>query len=191
MRFPRIERTIGRVPEKMETITYALDIYRIKASETMASGLPDKLALGMGAGDYPYLAGGFYSWETMPDGLTYRWSGPVARIRLPDWDGAGALLRIRAAGGRPAGFDAVHLSILVNGVSVAEQSLSAGWSFQTLEIIVPQAILDRGAGLPVEENLIELRSDIWQPLATGQSTDSRELGSVVDWVEWEPLEAKR
>jgi hypothetical protein len=191
MRFPRIERTVGRMPASIETIAYALDIYRIRARENVASGLPNKLRLDMGAGDYPYLAGGFYGWETTTEGFTYRWTGPVARIRVPTGDGAGALLRVRAAGGRPAGFDEVHLAVSVNGVFVAERSLPAGWSFETLEIAVPESALGLGASLPAGETLIELDSDTWQPMAAGQSADSRELGSVVDWIEWEPVEAKR
>ena len=158
--------------------------------ETLAAGRVHQGVAAL-AGDYPYLAGGFYGWEATTEGLTYRWTGPVARIRVPAWDGAGALLRVRAAGGRPAGFDEVRLAVLVNGVSVAQRSLPADWSFQTLEIAVPQSALARDASLPAGETLIELHSDTWQPMATGQSADSRELGGVVDWVEWEPVEASR
>jgi hypothetical protein len=145
----------------------------------------------MGTGELPYVAGGFYGLEKAADGLSYRWTDGAARVRMPVPAAGMALLRLRVAGGRPAGVDPAHLSIVVNGTPLAEELLPEGFAFQTLEVSVPQTILQANQA----EALIELRSNTWTPAseagasAGGSSTDPRALGIVVDWIEWEPHEA--
>lgn len=180
LQFVRIERSIARLPSAMEDLSFSLDIYQIIPSAGNPLGSEAIYMLNMEAGEYPYLRGGFYGCETATDGMTYRWTNGSACIQVPgrDQDGNGASLRLRVAGGRPA--EEASIFVGVNGAMVAKEQLSAGFVFHTLEITVPSFVLD---GNP-QGATIEIKSNIWIPDAAGYQGDTRQLGVLVDWVEW-------
>jgi hypothetical protein len=179
----RIQRSLSQIPKSIENIRHSLDIYQVlPSSEVSQETRPLASLLNMGAGEYPYLGGGFYGYESTAEGLTYRWTDGLARIQLPRSKTAGTVLRLQVAGGRPAGVSEARLSVLINGTAVASEYLPSGFNFQTVEVILPSELLDTDS----QEITVELQSNTWAPLASGYGADSRELGVVVDWIEWLP-----
>jgi len=161
-------------------LSYRLDLYRIIPSQTTPGEVspPPATSVEMGPGEYPYLRGGFYGWETMPEGATFRWTNGLGRIVLSRPSMGDLNLNLSVASGRPSLAQPAQLSVWVNGVSVGERTLAQGYTFETWSLTVPED--DLPATSEVE---IELRSDTWVPQAIGYSEDSRELGVMVDRVE--------
>lgn len=184
LRITRIQRTFNRPPDGIETTNHVLDIYQVEPSTVAQNDTPTvTCVLDMEAGEYTYLRGGFHAPETGSDGLTFRWTDGTAHLSIPHPPDHDATLRVRVAGGRPAEVEPAWLTVAVNNMPVAEKSLPAGFAFQILEISLPFELLD-GKGGPAT---IDLRSNTWVPALTDSTTDLRELGVVVDWVEWKPI----
>nr|MBC7244967.1 glycosyltransferase family 39 protein [Chloroflexota bacterium] len=178
LHFAHLQRSSDGVPATFEDSVFRLDIYRIVPSSEKSLDQETTYLLNMEAGEYPYLRGGFYGCETATDGMTYRWTNGLGRIQVPKRDGAGALLRLRVAGGRPV--EEVLISVVVNGTVVAEEWLPAGFVFQTLEMTVPSSAL----GVDSQGATVEIKSDTWMPSTAGYPGDTRQLGVLVDWIEW-------
>jgi hypothetical protein len=136
----------------------------------------------MEAGEYMYLRGGFYTSEATADGLTYRWTDGSAQFTVPSLGSADAILRLRVAGGRPPEVERAALSVLLNGVVIAQDDLAADFTFEIWEITLPQQLLHTDG----EANTLELQSNTWTPARYGSGSDLRELGVIVDWIEWSP-----
>ena len=185
LRFARLKRSIDGPPTAIENSSFGLDMYQLVPRSSRPPDEQEACLLDMEAGEYPYLRGGFYGLETASDGLTYRWTNGLARIQMSRQDGESALLRLRVAGGRPAA--EASISVAVNGTVVAEENLPAGFIFQTLEITVPSSVLD----VDSQKTIIEILSDTWTPRTAGYPGDPRQLGVVVDWIEWKPQHTER
>jgi hypothetical protein len=180
LQVPLTERSTQRVPQRVTPLIYRLDLYRLMPNQSPLTGgvSPPGTTVEMGSGEYPYLRGGFYGWDTMLDGTTFRWTNGAGRVALPrpavqDWH-----LHLRVASGRPPQVPPARLSVLVNGVLVGERRLAYGYTFETWDLAVPQDYV--AATSEVE---IELRSDTWMPQAIGYNEDPRELGVMVDWLQ--------
>lgn len=180
LRFTRIQRRIDELPSAFEDSLFRFDIYQIVPRSVELLGQRTACLLNMEAGEYPYLRGGFYGLEIAADGLTFRWTNGSARIQIPVQANSGALLRLRVAGGRPR--EETLISVAVNGVVVANDSLPPGFAFETLEVAVPSSVLN----LNSQEAVLELLSDTWIPHEAGYQGDTRRLGVLVDWIEWSP-----
>ncbi|GEM_PF-1709779 len=180
LQVPIAERSTQHVPRQVVPLSYRLDLYRIIPSQTTPGEVspPPATSVEMGPGEYPYLRGGFYGWETMPEGATFRWTNGLGRIVLSRPSMGDLNLNLSVASGRPSLAQPAQLSVWVNGVSVGERTLAQGYTFETWSLTVPED--DLPATSEVE---IELRSDTWVPQAIGYSEDSRELGVMVDRVE--------
>jgi len=182
LRIARIQRTFNRPPDGIETTDHTLDIYQVEPCRVGPCDPPVVThKLDMEAGEYTYLRGGFHAPEIGSDGLTYRWTDGSARLSMAYPSDRNATLRVRVAGGRPAEVEPAWLTVAVNNVPVAEEPLPAGFTFQTLEIALPFELLDGGPAI------VDLRSNTWVPAVTESTTDLRELGVIVDWVEWKPV----
>jgi len=178
----RIQRSVSQIPQTIESIQHSLDIYQVLPSQGSQETQPLPNRLDMGAGEYPYLGGGFYGYESTAEGLTYRWTEGLASIQLPRPETVNTTLRLQVAGGRPSGAPEAYLSILVNGTAIASEYLPSGFTFQTLEFSLPSELLETDS----QAITVELQSNTWAPLASGYGADSRELGVVVDWIECVP-----
>lgn len=67
--------------------------------------------------------------------LTYRWSGPEARLRFPAMGTGGpATLYLRLRSWRPAGTGATTVRVIVNGVEVAHVQAPAEWDTVTIPL---------------------------------------------------------
>jgi hypothetical protein len=181
LQVPLAERSTQHVPRQVVPLSYRLDLYRIIPTQSTPEGevspLPATM-VEMGPGEYSYLRGGFYGWETMPDGITFRWTNGIGRVVLSRPSVRDLCLNLRVASGRPSQAQPVRLSVWVNGVPVGERTLAHGYAFETWNLTVPEDIV------PVTSEVeIELRSDIWVPKAVGYNEDPRELGVMVDRVE--------
>jgi hypothetical protein len=135
----------------------------------------------MGAGEYPSLRGGFYGWETMPDGNTFRWTNGRGRVVLSRPSMGDLRLNLYVASGRPTQAPLAQLSVWVDGVRVGERTLARGYTFENWELTVPEDSLPA-----TSEVEIELRSDTWVPQDIGLNEDPRELGVMVDRIEIMP-----
>lgn len=120
------------------------------------------------------LVDGFYAAESEGQ-ATYRWSGPVARLRFPR-AGSGRMLALtlRLRGWRPAGERPADVTVAVNGTDVGRFTATGEW--QEVTLTLPPA----PAG---EDVVITLRSTTFLAgprdlLTTGQL---RTLGLMVDW----------
>ncbi|MEM4725003.1 MAG: glycosyltransferase family 39 protein, partial [Candidatus Hadarchaeum sp.] len=176
--FARLKRTSDGLPTTFEDSLFRLDIYQIVPSAEKSLDQRTTYLLNMEPGEYSYLRGGFYRLEIAADGLTYRWTNGSACVQVPGHANSDALLRLRVAGGRPT--KEARISVVVNGVVVAKESLPPGFNYQTLEISVPSSVLNSGS----QEAIIEILSDTWIPHEAGYQGDTRRLGVLVDWIEW-------
>ena len=177
LQVPIAERSTQHVPRQVVPLSYRFDLYSIIPIQG-SEGAGGSKGVEMGPGEYPYLRGGFYGWETMPDGTTFRWTNGMGRIVLPRPSMGDLRLDLSVAGGCPSQVPLVQLSVWVNGVPVGERTLDYGYTFETWNLTVPQGYLPA-----TSEVEIELRSDTWVPKDVGYNEDPRELGVMVDWVE--------
>jgi hypothetical protein len=183
LRLTRIQRSLTGPPTATEYLHHLLDIYRIVPSSTVRpSASTETHVLDMEAGEYMYLRGGFHASEATADGLTYRWTDGSAQVTVPFLGSTDAILRLRVAGGRPPEVEQAALSVLLNGIVIAQDDLPADFTFETVEVTLPQHLLHAHG----EANTLELRSNSWTPGTNGRSADLRRLGIVVDWIEWNP-----
>ena len=123
------------------------------------------------------LVDGFYRGERSGE-VTFRWSGPEARLRFPGaGTGSPLHLRLRLWGWRPVGERPAEVVAFADGVEMGRFTLPAGrWE----EVVVPVPAVPAG-----EDVVVTLRTTTFLPgppdlLETGQL---RMLGVMVDWAE--------
>jgi len=173
---PLAERSTQHMPQRVTTLSYRLDLYRIVPTVGAVSP-PPVTTVEMGPGEYPYLRGGFYGWETMTDDTTFRWTNGTGRVVLSRPSMKDLRLNLRVASGRPPQVQPSQLSVWVNGVPIGERTLAYGYTFETWDLTVPQDYVSATSMVEVE-----LRSDTWVPQAIGYNDDPRTLGIMVDWI---------
>lgn len=181
LRVPVAERSTRHISQQVVPLSYRLDLYRIIPTQSAPVGeisSSPATTLEMGPGEYLYLRGGLYGWETTSDGTTFRWTNGTGRMVLSRPSTGDLRLRLHVASGRPSQASPAQLSVWVNGVRVGERTLAYGYTFETWNLKVPKNYLAE-----TSEVEIELRSDTWVPQAIGFNEDPRELGVMVDRVE--------
>lgn len=135
-------------------------VYQYRPAHTVHVGTPTD--------DKPYVAGMFQP-EQGPFGR-YRWTGAESTVRLPGMARGPWRVTLSMAGGanpRP------RVSLLVNGVELADLELQAG--FREYVVAVPADVASDG------DLVVTLRSTTFQP-----PNDRRTLGVVLDRVAVQP-----
>jgi hypothetical protein len=157
--------TLGRIVRR-------LAIYPVVPSTTAAPA-PLPLRITVGAGDVPYLLGGFHGRERS-NGRACRWTAEAGRVRIPRVDApAGARLRVvlELAAARPA---------------PARAPLHVAWNGQALSTLAPGdgfARHDAGVVTAVDRaGELVLATEPFVPSEHGLGADGRHLGVLVSAI---------
>ena len=175
---PLVERTYERLPEKMQNVHYSLQLYEVKPRRQEDSRPYQALNRHSSFG---YASKGFYQPELGERGNTFRWSLGDASVEMPEIDRTyPAYLIVRLA--RPDVGAATESPIRVglNGHDLGPLRLSEGFSDYSILISRPQ--LAQG-----ERNLVEFRSQTFNPSALGIGADTRNLGFMLDSIRFQSV----
>lgn len=173
-----VERTYERLPEKMETVRYSLQLYEVKPRAQ--EGSKPYQALNRHS-SFGYASRGFYQPELGEGGNTFRWSRGDASVEMPEIDATyPAVLIARLA--RPDVGAATESPIRVglNGHDLGPLWLSTG--FSDYNIPIRRSQLAQG-----ERNRVEFRSQTFNPSALGFGEDTRNLGFMLDSIRLQAL----
>lgn len=130
------------------------------------------------AGDERFLSN-FYRVET-DGGLSYRWSGPDARIVLHGTTGMPHELRLRMfVPPPPARAPNDRVQLARDGVVLADWTPATGW--RTYHIVLP-------AGATTGRRLEAAPLALVTPLHRPGPGDQRDLGVALDWLQAQPLD---
>lgn len=167
------ERSYGRPPVKPELRALRFTVSRVVPPEDLQ--VPPLREVDLGGTD-DFQVSGFFDKEGGGD-ATFRWTGSCGSVYLPGLR-AGDTLVVNAAGGpRPADKPATVTASL-SGVSVG--GFTASEFLHEYRLRMPDPL---PPGPPV------LRFDVpaWRPAnVQAASTDTRDLGLMVDWIRLEP-----
>lgn len=123
-------------------------------------------------------ANGVYGREIGPNGTTFRWTSQRAELQLGAFDESTKyLLRLRLAGHRWT--KGQPYRIYVNGQPVA--SLFSKPAFQSYQVALDSGLLRPGT------NVLVLEAPTFVPAEKLKSSDTRELGMMLDQVQVEPI----
>ena len=173
-----VERTYERLPEKMQKVHYSLQLYEVKPRE-QGHTKPYK-ALNRHS-SFGYASRGFYQAELGVGGNAYRWSQRNASVEMPEIDTTyPAVLIARLARPDVGAATESPIRIRFNGHDLGPLRLSPGFSDYTIPI-------DRSQLAQGERNLIEFRSQTFNPLAIGHGEDMRDLGFALDSIKLQSL----
>jgi hypothetical protein len=177
-----LESSYTHFPTQVQRQVLDLDVYDVSAGESKPTS---ELYIDIGTSDNLYLGQGWYGKEQIPDGTTMRWTSGEAQVVLPNnFSGAGVIdLSFRLAAGsnsEPAPKE-VKIAYCVSNERcqhAADASVISIWqvgmAFSEFEASVQTALEGPLA--------FWLETDTWNPGRTGISSDTRDLGVMVDWV---------
>ena len=123
-------------------------------------------------GDDPFLSGVNRPEQNATE--TYRWAGEHSELVLPNLGSRYQLLRVRAHGWRPPGNPSPKVRIAVAGQALA--TIQTTPALHTYNILLPP---DNAS--PTLE--VDFTSDLYR-----DTTDRRDLGFAIDWVELNKLD---
>ena len=173
-----VERTYERLPEKMQKVHYSLQLYEVKPRP---QGRPKPYQALNRHSSFGYASKGFYQAELGAGGNTFRWSQGDASVEMPEIDTAyPAVLIVRLA--RPDAGTATESPIRIhfNGHDLGPLRLSPG--FNEYKISIDRSQLAQG-----ERNLVEIRTQSFNPSAMGYGADTRNLGFMLDCLKLQSL----
>ena len=173
-----VERTYERLPEKMQKVHYSLQLYEVKPRP---QGHPKPYQALNRHSSFGYASKGFYQAELGAGGNTFRWSRGDASVEMPEIDATyPAVLIARLA--RPDAGAATESPIRIhfNGHDLGPLRLSPG--FNEYKIPIDRSQLAQG-----ERNLVEIRTQSFNPSAMGYGADTRDLGFMLDCLKLQSL----
>ena len=170
---PLVERTYEHLPAKMQNVHYSLQLYEVKPRRQ--GGSKPHQALNRHS-SFGYASKGFYQPELGEGGNAFRWSRGDASVEMPEIDSTHpAFLILRLA--RPDAGAATEspIGVGLNGHDLGPLRLSPGFSDYNIRISRSQ--LAQG-----ERNLVEFRSETFNPSSLGIGGDTRNLGFMLDSI---------
>lgn len=123
-------------------------------------------------GDEPFLTGVNKREDNASE--TYRWTGEVAQLTLPNLGDRYRLLSVRAHGWRPPGIASPKVRVAAAGQTLAVIQTTPG--LRTYSFVLPK---NAGTSLTVE-----FTSELYRI-----PNDRRDLGFAIDWVELSQIES--
>lgn len=172
----------GEEPNSM--IFRSMTIYRLDLKDIFRVDVGEK-------GSNPMIIDGLYRRESRPgfNGMSWRWTGKRARIRIVLKKGVGSVAVIVGLfdENRPAGSSEPKPSFILNGapcVATFSNSDVHGWKYVEATLIVD------AKGLSDDVNILEIISPTWVPSEYGMGTDDRELGIMLRSVKAERLNSE-
>ncbi len=167
------ERAYGRIPQRPEFRGLRFTVSRVVPPEELQ--VPPLRELDIGGSD-DFQVSGFYDKEGF-GAETYRWTGACASVYLPGARGGDTVIVRASLGQRPAAVETPQVQVSLSGVPIGR--FTPGALFGDARLLLPDPL---PPGPPV------LRLDVpgWRPInLLPGSTDSRDLGIVVDSVRLE------
>ena len=173
-----VERTYERLPEKMQKVHYSLQIYEVKPRP---QGRPKPYQALNRHSSFGYASKGFYQVELGAGGNTYRWSQGDASVEMPEIDATNpAVLIARLARPDVGNVTESAVRVLFNGHDLGPLQLSS--RFNDYKIPIARSQLAQG-----ERNLVEIRSQSFNPSAMRKGADTRDLGFMLDCIKLQSL----
>lgn len=139
------------------------------------------LALDLGAPGAARFLWGFYDVEAA-DGVSFRWSGPDARLVLHGASPGATGLALRLSGERLVAQGEPRVALARADATFAAFEVTPGWRIYT--VLLPPGAL---AGPGGDARPLELRAAVSRPGAADAARDYRALGVPVDWLRLTPL----
>ncbi|MDE2757881.1 MAG: hypothetical protein OXI92_15190 [Acidobacteriota bacterium] len=173
-----VERTYERLPEIMQNVHYSLQLYEVKPRKP---GHPKAYQALNRHSSFGYASIGFYQAERGAGGNTFRWSRGDASMEMPEIEATyPAVLIARLA--RPDAGAATNSQVRVhlNGHDLGALRLTP--EFSDYKIPIDRSQLAQG-----ERNLVEIRSQSFNPSAEGYGEDTRDLGFMLDCLKLQSL----
>ncbi len=173
-----VERTFERLPQKMQKVHYSLQLYEVKPRKREH---PKPIQALNRHSSFGYASKGFYQAELESGGNTFRWSRGDASVEMPEIDTTYPAVLIARLSRTDAGAATESpIRILLNGHDLGSLRLSPG--FSDYKIPIDRSQLARG-----ERNLVEIRSQSFNPSAMGYGQDTRDLGFMLDCLKLQSL----
>lgn len=173
-----VESTYRRLPETMQSVHYSLQLYEVKHRPQVDSKPYEAFNRHSSFG---YASNGFYQPEIGSDGNIFRWSRGDASVEMPEIDTTyPAILIARLA--RPHTGAAIEspVRVVFNGHDLGSLQLSP--KFDDFKIPIAHSQLAKG-----ERNLVEIRSQSFNPSAQQYGADTRDLGFMLDCIKLQSL----
>jgi hypothetical protein len=118
--------------------------------------------------------------KEITEGRTFRWTGDQSYIAVRGLTGREReILFVLQDGGRPANAPPAELEVFLGEVALGKIAVKGGFAEYRLPV-PPQAI---AAAMASAGRQLRLVSTVWKPSEFSSSTDTRELGVMVDRVE--------
>ena len=173
-----VERTYKRLPETMQSVHYSLQLYEVKHRPQVDSKPYEAFNRHSSFG---YASNGFYQPEIESGGNIFRWSRGDASVEMPEIDTTyPAILIARLA--RPHTGAAIEspVRVVFNGHDLGSLQLSP--EFDDYRLPIAQSQLAKG-----ERNLVEIRSQTFNPSTLQYGTDTRDLGFMLECIKLQSL----
>jgi 4-amino-4-deoxy-L-arabinose transferase-like glycosyltransferase len=175
--------TYAGYPSQIQPVFYAVEIYDV-LSPTAADLQADagEVLVDVGTLDAAYIGRGFYGDEPIPGAPSMRWTAGEAQLHLPTAGAESGQLDVRAMIYRPEGVPAYPVTVTLDGAVLGEFVPTGDWQTYSFP-----ATVTAGTGTTA---LLTLATEAFVPAEVGAGGDARELGFLLDWVQWrpEPLE---
>ena len=173
-----VERTYERLPETMQSVHYSLQLYEVK-HRPQADSKPYEAFNRHSS--FGYASNGFYQPEIGSGGNIFRWSRGDASVEMPEIDATyPAILIARLARPHPGAAIESPVEVVFNGHDLGSLQLSP--KFDDYKIPIAQSQLAEG-----ERNLVEIRSQSFNPSTLQYGADTRDLGFMLDCIKLQSL----
>lgn len=174
--FPLLEQTHLSLPEKINSISIPINVYKIEPASNIKS---DTLIIDVGSDDVGYL-NKFHDIESHGN-ITFRWTQEISYIRFTSPGGNNLiLLELNVNGWRPVNVPLPNISLMINSHFLANFSASANWD--TYRFTIPEEFLNR------ERSVIEIRSDTFVPAENMNASDNRKIGVMIDKISFTKID---
>ena len=174
---PHYERALNAYPNGVVDWQFDYGIYEFAP----APGDAGTFDLDVGAGNDLYVFG-MYPRDTDRRGVTYRWTGERALVRLVGTQPDAATLTLRMSnGGRPAAAGDAVVRVFLDDYPLGAVTVGSD-RFEPYSLSIPPHLAERVAARPTAAEL-RLETDPWIPQDVLGIPDPRALGVMLDRVE--------
>ncbi len=171
----RLENTYDAFPRERQSIYYGIEIYDLKAKN--ATPANESVFVDVGAMDAVFIREGFGNKERVPGAPTARWTSGKAEIDLPISKGRLVTVEVRAMTYRPESVQAVPVTVKLDGRELGQFTPERDWGIFSL-----QGRTSTQSGV----SSLSFETTTFNPAQLGVSSDTRDLGFLIDWIRVEP-----
>lgn len=174
IRLTRMRNTFTDFPSQMETVYYGIEIYDVVPQTAVSpEAAPEMLTIDIGSLDAAYLGDGFYGKEPLAGGITARWTGEMATVHLPAIEANPVQIEVQAKIFRPEGVPETAVSVWLDEQEVGRFTPTTDWQTYTFSVTLPpETAVDH----------LTFVTTPFNPAALQLSSDTRDLGFLLDWI---------